>query len=161
MFTDPFGLCPKPPCFRVEGSEGFRRDWQSLVDASSRLAALVNEASASDKPEFVLRATDVSSLGTHGTPGGHTDFYNQQGKLVEPGPGVQLGRIDAQVSLTDLANPQTREVIRSLGGVPTVGNAMVHEFAHGILGVQGYKSTDAQVRKVECAVMKEVPGGRC
>ncbi len=145
----------------MEGSEEFKRLWRSLVKESSRLAGFVKEASAADKPDFILRETEASTLDTFGKPGGITFFFDAEGRSVEAGSGAGITKIDSRVSSTDLGNASTRAMIAKRGGVPTLGNVMVHEFSHGILAIQGFRSTEKQAGLSECAIIKQVAGGRC
>ncbi len=52
----------------------------------------MSEVSAADKPDFVLRETQSSTLRTFGVAGGVTQFLNSQGREVAAGPGAQGGR---------------------------------------------------------------------
>jgi hypothetical protein len=144
----------------VEGSDEFKNTWNQLVAASPKLAAFVAEASKDDQPDFVLRTTDESTMNKYGEAGGITLTLDAAGRDVDPSKS-KVVRIDAQVSLADLANPTARAIMAQGGNVVTLANVMVHEFSHGILAVQGYQSNGAQAKKVECAIMAQIPGGRC
>jgi hypothetical protein len=159
-FTDPFGLCPNPPCFTVEGSPAFQTRWAQLVAHSPTLASFVGEASNSDRPQFVLQETSISTLSTYGSAGGYTLTLDNNGREVDPSK-TPVVNIISKVSTTDLQNRTARGIMLAGGKVPTLQNVMVHEFAHGVLAGQRYQSNEQQANKVECKIMSEVPGGRC
>jgi hypothetical protein len=161
-FSDPFGLCPNPPCFRVIGNAQFQGNWNQLTSRSPYLQGLVTQASNPNGPEFNLRQWS-GSIQQH-TQGkvafGATYFFDAQGNQIEPGPGAEIARIDSYVSMADLNDALLVELGKQGGRNPTVSNTQVHEFGHGILGIQGYKSTEKQAQAVECKAMSEA-GGSC
>ena len=164
-FSDPFGLCPHPPCFRVEGDPHFTASWNRMVQSSPYLRGLVAEASKSSQPEFVLQQTNVSVYESSkgGEAFGATVARDAQGSAFDPAksPDTPIAHIDAYVSMKDLGNQDLVTMARAQGGNPTLGNIQVHEFAHGILWEQGYKaSSQAQVDKVVSKVTCET-GGPC
>ncbi|MGQ0715341.1 MAG: RHS repeat-associated core domain-containing protein [Gemmatimonadaceae bacterium] len=161
-FSDPFGLCPNPPCFKVLGGDAFSNSWNRLVAASPYLADLVRQASRDDGPQFNLRQFDFSLQEATGGEAafGATYFYNAEGKRIEPGTGQEIARIEAYVSTTDLGNAALVSAGKAEGRNPTLSNVQVHEFGHGILGIQGYRSTERQAFLVECKAIGEA-GGSC
>jgi hypothetical protein len=134
-----------------------------MVSGSPYLQGLVGEANKDTGPEFNLWEWSGSAYEASGgtIAGGYTRFRDAEGNVIaEPGGDAAVATIDAVVSMGDLNNADVVEMIKAAGGNPTVGNTQAHEFGHGILAIQGYKSTEAQARKVECKVMKET-GGSC
>jgi RHS repeat-associated protein len=169
-FSDPFGLCPNPPCFKVMGDELFQKTWGGLAGKSPYLARLVAEASKASAPEFNLIQMQGSLFektylaGENPVSIGGTEFLDASGARINPGqfPGAssRIATINSYVSMFDLSHAFFVELAKAEGKNPNLPNAQVHEFAHGMLGVQGYKSTEAQAQAVTCKVMGEA-GGSC
>jgi uncharacterized protein RhaS with RHS repeats len=168
-FSDPFGLCPNPPCFRVVGGKAFVDNWNGMVAASPYLRGLVAEASRASSPEFNLVEVTTSIWRPTGgkAGGGLTQFRDGSGQVFDPGgePGTAIGQITSYVSSTDANDSELQGIAGAKGGVLTLSNLQAHEFGHGILRLQGYKPksdkvAEAQANKVECKVMSET-GGAC
>jgi len=168
-FSDPFGLCKKPPCFRVWGSATCIANWNALVAQSPYLRDLIAQAGKATSPEFNLVEVgfSIDEATQARASGGLTQVFDAGGSQFSPRdePDTPIDKINAFVSAADVIDPQLQAWFLSQGRVLNLSNVQVHEFGHGILFIQGYKpktraQSERQAQLVECKVAGET-GGSC